>query len=493
MKRSSIKKISPFLLGAIISSGQVMATGYTHLFSGYEHVMGRDTAKNDTATLVINGTGASGVFKVSGKDLPSALPIQITVSAGFSLSQTSIPAGSKDTPVTVTLTSTKNNTDGLIVLRSGDIRSYIKVKGVGTALPQKDLSKSAAYHGGDATEFVKTSKDGFKPSNKGYTVEFKAKIDENGEFALYAVNNEGIGFKGYATPSEMGLYNSEWKSGFPNPVTSVDGGLSKFYNDDGNNHIFRYAVTPDNRLFIYRDGIPVDSVRTIDYGTQPDFATANGDPKENLLKNPGFEGEYDTKYDNHMAVGIEGWNILIGDRYNSEQYILPKEIDNNQDINNHILEMRRYMWADGWSAAEISQVVDVAPNETYSLSALIKGGIKEKEGTTLGKMKIREMQDNSLGKSVDITSNDWQTYSLDYTTSANCKQLMVTFYLERDKWGAHISPMDIDNVKLTGKSRLYSPKVGFENNGTKVSYFAYDDSGAYAPATSPQISVTVGK
>lgn len=39
------------------------------------------------------------------------------------------------------------------------------------------------------------------------------------------------------------------------------------------------------------------------------------------------------------------------------------------------------------------QVVDVAPNETYTLSALLKGGIAKKEGKLTGKMIIEEVED----------------------------------------------------------------------------------------------------
>ncbi|MBU5894929.1 hypothetical protein JVW19_23420, partial [Vibrio cholerae O1] len=67
----------------------------------------------------------------------------------------------------------------------------------------------------------------------------------------------------------------------------------KFYNNDGEAHIYRFAITEDNRAFIYRDGIPVDSVRIIDYAPQPNFAEKVGKPVENLLKNPNFEGEFD--------------------------------------------------------------------------------------------------------------------------------------------------------------------------------------------------------
>ena len=90
---------------------------------------------------------------------------------------------------------------------------------------------------------------------------------------------------------------------------------------------------------------------------------------------------------------MEGWDVVISDRWNSEQQILPEEIDNNQDLDNHVFEIRPYKWATGWSDGILMQVVDVVPNESYTLSALLKGGIAKKEGKLTGKMIIEEVQD----------------------------------------------------------------------------------------------------
>ena len=70
-----------------------------------------------------------------------------------------------------------------------------------------------------------------------------------------------------------------------------------------------------------------------------------------------------------------------------------EEIDNNQDLDNHVFEIRPYKWATGWSDGILMQVVDVVPNESYTLSALLKGGIAKKEGKLTGKMIIEEVQD----------------------------------------------------------------------------------------------------
>ena len=83
---------------------------------------------------------------------------------------------------------------------------------------------------------------------------------------------KGYGFKAYITSNEIGLFNA-YKKELPILATNGKaGGKGKFYNNDGQAHIYRFAITPDNRAFIYRDGIPVDSVRIIDYAPQPNFA-----------------------------------------------------------------------------------------------------------------------------------------------------------------------------------------------------------------------------
>jgi hypothetical protein len=445
--------------------------------------------KNSYPTLEIRGTNESQSFNVSLRDLDNSKETSIIAPAGFMVSPAKIPANSKSAKVTVQLLSSKIKSQGILVIRNGDTRSFLNVVGYGSSLPTKDLSSSAVYKGGSDAKFVRTANEGFKPGSKGYTVEFKVNTDEEGkEFLPYLVNDKGIGFKGYVDSKGTGVYSSTEKKGFSNPATQQQGGLGKFYNTDGQSHTYRYAVASDNRVFIFRDGLAVDTLRAQDLGPQDFFAASNGELTENLLKNADFEGEFETAADGKMATAIEGWDIVIGDRYNSEQYILPQEIDDKQDFSNHTLQMKRYMWSDGWGAAEIVQVVDVAPNENYTLQALVRGGVKE-DGTLLGKIKIQEVQDRALGTSVDVTGGTWETYSLDYTTSQECKQLRIVFYLERDKWGAKITPMDVDNVKLTGRARKYVPKIGFDNESSKVDYFTYDLSGAYAPALKPEINI----
>ena len=72
---------------------------------------------------------------------------------------------------------------------------------------------------------------------------------------------KGMDLRHIITSTEVGLYNA-YKKNISNPATAgKEGGQGKFYNNDGEAHTYRIAVTPDNRAFIYRDGMPIDSVR----------------------------------------------------------------------------------------------------------------------------------------------------------------------------------------------------------------------------------------
>ena len=58
----------------------------------------------------------------------------------------------------------------------------------------------------------------------------------------------------------------------------------------------------------------------------------------------------------------------------------------------------------------------------------------------------------------------------------------MTFQLGRAKWGASVSAFKIDDVKMTGVSRIPTAQVGFDNQEAEIEYFAIDPTGAYAPA-----------
>ena len=437
-------------------------------------------ARSATSTmpgkLLLKGTGAKATVFVEATGLEQ--DVQVAVTSGFSVTPAVIKAGTESVEVTVTNTSTRNQAEGKLILRSGDIRTYVSLLGTGSPLPVKDISANAVYGGG--TDDAKTYTD-FTPGKDGYTVEFKVKTDDaSKEFYPFAVSDNKVGFKGYVKSESIGLYNGGntfiSDEGISNPA---NGGT--FYNTDGLYHTYRYAVTPDKRVFVYRDGLAVDTFRVADLAMQPEWAVENGDMKENLIKNPGFEGEWNFSKSRNIVTRIEGWDVYPYDQYNSTQDIEAEERNNDVDMNNHVLSLKRYMWNDGWSAGQISQIVDVAPNETYSFSALAKGGIK-KDGTQLGSIRIEDLQNSDNKVTIPVTSDSYQTYASDFTTLANTKQIRVYFNLERDKWGASITALKVDDVKLTGVDRNVAAKVGFENNGADVAYFTYDTTGAYAPA-----------
>ena len=437
-------------------------------------------ARSATSTmpgkLLLKGTGAKATVFVEATGLEQ--DVQVAVTSGFSVTPAVIKAGTESVEVTVTNTSTRNQAEGKLILRSGDIRTYVSLLGTGSPLPVKDISANAVYGGG--TDDAKTYTD-FTPGKDGYTVEFKVKTDDaSKEFYPFAVSDNKVGFKGYVKSESIGLYNGcntfISDEGISNPA---NGGT--FYNTDGLYHTYRYAVTPDKRVFVYRDGLAVDTFRVADLAMQPEWAVENGDMKENLIKNPGFEGEWNFSKSRNIVTRIEGWDVYPYDQYNSTQDIEAEERNNDVDMNNHVLSLKRYMWNDGWSAGQISQIVDVAPNETYSFSALAKGGIK-KDGTQLGSIRIEDLQNSDNKVTIPVTSDSYQTYASDFTTLANTKQIRVYFNLERDKWGASITALKVDDVKLTGVDRNVAAKIGFKNNGADVAYFTYDTTGAYAPA-----------
>lgn len=447
-----------------------------------------NTAFADNEKIEIAGYGKTSTFTVKSQNLIKGEKIQVSATAGFEVSPTTINANS-DGKVTVKLVSSKKQSTGKVILRSGDTRYYVDVEGNNEALPIKDLSSAKNYAGKDASQIIKN----FQPSDKGYTVEFRVKTPEDGdELNVYAVDKNGNGFKTFIAQSGFGMFNSTNKGGsFKNPSTVEGNG--KFYNDDGSAHTYRFAVLPDNRAFIYRDGIAIDTIRLGDYGKQPDWAVGNGKMTENLLKNPGFEGEFEmfgVKNASDVAKAIEGWHLDILDYWCSQIFIEKEQIDNQQDFNNHIAKLTPYKWAGGWGNGNINQIIDVAPNQTYSLTALAKGGIRKKEGSLAGTMFIEEMQERDKKTKVQIASDSWETYSLDFTTSPNCKQIRVVFQDEAGKWGENRSPMEVDNVKLTGMSRKYTPKIGYDNNNTQIDYFTFDTTGAYAPSK-PVITVNI--
>ena len=321
--------------------------------------------------IFLNGTGVSKSVTVSTEGLMQ--DVKVTASPGLEVSPQVIAADAGEAVLTITNHSTLNHQSGRVILRSGDIRLRVNVEAIGTPLPVKDLSQDPVYTGG---QDARMTFEGFSPGPDGFTLELRARTDAaSSRVEPFGVSGEGVGFKGYVGSSGLGLLNSRGvfvsEKGMSNPS---NGGT--FYNTDGLYHTYRYAVTGDERVFVYRDGIAIDTMRVADLGLQPEWSTGNGPVVANLIRNGDFEGESDYNSSRGITDRIEGWDVYPYDQYNSYQSVSSEERSNEVDQNNHVLEIHRYMWEGGWAAAEISQIVDVAPNEVYSFSCLAKGGIR---------------------------------------------------------------------------------------------------------------------
>ncbi len=425
--------------------------------------------------VTLDGTGETATILVEAKGLEQ--DIRLTATTGFSVTPAIIKAGSDPTKVTVSLTSTRNLQEGKLILRSGDMRTYVNLRGIGTPLAVKDISANPAYAGG--TDAEKTF-EGFNPGDNGYTVEVKAKTAASGStLNAYAVAADKAGFDSYIGSESLGLLNGA-SSYYSNEGISNPANGGTFYNTDGLYHTYRYAVTPDKRVFVYRDGMAVDTLRIADLALQPQWSVENGEMSENLIKNGDFEGEHNFSKSRNITTRIEGWDVYPYDQYNSTQDIEAEERSNEVDQNNHVLSLNRYKWSDGWSAGEVSQVVDVAPNEVYSFSCLAKGG--QYNGSPLGKIRLFDLQNEDNKVDLPVTSDSYETYATDFSTLANTKQIRVVLYLERAKWGASVSALKVDDVRLVGVEREVKPQIGFTSENADIAYFAFDNTGAYAPA-----------
>lgn len=74
-------------------------------------------------------------------------------------------------------------------------------------------------------------------------------------------------------------------------------------------------------------------------------------------------------------------------------------------------------------------------------------------------MIIEEAQNKEKRVVTEIASDNWEMYSMDYTTSADCKQLRISFTVGRGKWGNDIGAIRVDNAKLTGVSCTMYPNL----------------------------------
>jgi hypothetical protein len=445
-------------------------------------------------TLYIGGNDKTVSLFVTATGLKPTQEIKITCPFGFTLSHTTLPYNANNVEVIIGLESTKPVSEGEVIVKAGTMYKTYYVIGYGTPLEKKDISGNPVYTGGSDEAFEISEAGGFAPTGNGFTIEFSVKAPNViSTFTPYAITSKGTGFESLIGKETFSMKNGEltWRNyPFVNKESVENGGTGVFYPDD-EYHTYRYAVTPDDRIFVYRDGALVDILRACDFGLQPHFVEGEGEMAENLLSNPGFEGEYEVLSDDaSIAKSIQGWDVAVADRWNSYQSIAKQEIDKDHDHNNHVLKANTYHWADGWGAAEYGQIVNVVPGETYTFSALAKGGYYESTGEWYGSLRVQEVKSGQAinEQKVEITSDTWEEYSMDYTTSATCKQIRALLYLERTTWGSSVS-MEVDDARLTGKKVTYPNKAGFTNKSADIEYFACDLTGAYAPEASMDVIV----
>lgn len=437
-------------------------------------------------TLTVNGTNKKATFSVSPKSLNE--DIIIKAPQGFTVSPSVIPAGSPRQQVTVTYTLAGRNSEGALILKSGENKQYVHLIGTGTQLPAKNLLSGTNTDISSETNW----KSDFKPGNNGYTYEVKIGSNEDGfEFEPFLVDANGNGIKLYINDNEFGYKSALQQRGFQNPASAgKKGGTGKFYNNDGKSHIYRVAVTPESWAFIYRDGLPIDTINIAQLSPQPEFSATKGEMKDNLLRNGDFEGGFKAEGDDDLVTRIDGWDIVISDKWNSQQYVEPAELAADIDNDNHVFKIQPYKWAGGWGDGTLEQVIDVAPNETYTLEVLAHGGISPKESRNTGRISIRELHEGGKNVSAEIASDQWELYSLDLTTSPECKQIAVAFSVGKGTWGCDITPVYVENARLVGVGANYKPLYGFNNSNAPVEYIAFDNTGAYAPET-PAIELSI--
>ncbi|MCR5780933.1 MAG: hypothetical protein K6G70_10390, partial [Bacteroidaceae bacterium] len=94
-------------------------------------------ARTMDETIRLNGTDAEAVITVSAIGLSQ--DITLRVSPGFTVTPTTIPAGTEATSVRIRNISYLRHNEGQLIVRSGDIRTYVNIIAKGTTLPEKSL------------------------------------------------------------------------------------------------------------------------------------------------------------------------------------------------------------------------------------------------------------------------------------------------------------------------------------------------------------------
>lgn len=426
-------------------------------------------------SLSIRGTGKGVNVKITGVNLNPGEDIRVIAPEGIRVIPDHVPYNAKGNIVRVIMNSTVNRLNAKVIFRSGTTRTALDVEGRGTPLEEKVLSENPVYTGSDKT----WTAPAFNPGDDGYTVEFRARTSKAAaEMAFTGVTAEGA-VKAFAAGENAGVYNGADKE---NRVR---------LNADAEYHTWRYAMTPDSRVYVYRDGAPVDTMLVADYANPAGLPTTPGEKIDNMLHNPGFEGATRTYVMADDPDGsvfhnyVEGWTILDGSNgWNSRTYIEKAVVSDDMGDDNHVLGLNRYQWEDGWSDSKVSQVIDVVPGQTYTFSVMAMGGYRSSDDKALGFIRIEEVQTPALGKetTLDKSRYDFARYSLSHKAGSKCTQLRVILGLNKAGKGNQVEMVKFDDACLTGQGVVLTPALSFAATAdADLEYFTYDDSGAYAP------------
>ena len=430
----------------------------------------------------INKTNGAAVVRVTAKDLNVDEDIQVICPDGIKAAPERLKYNASNSVLRLQLTSTRERLIGKVILRSGTTKKVITVDGRGTPLEQKEYSTytvngNTASWNGDGS---------FQPSKDGYTVEYKTTATgSNQSVEITALDAKGTA-RTYTDGDSHGVYDGD------NKLTR------KKHNPERGAHTYRYAFTPDRLVFVYMDNAPLDTLQMADYATQQGLTGIEGEVSENLLNNPGFEGRSATYIMSDDPDGgvftnyIEGWSIdNPNEGWNSRSYITEEVVGDEMGDDNHVAELERYRWEDGWADSRISQVVNVVPGATYDLSVLAMGGFRKSDDSSQGFIRIEEVETPTKAKEVKIKDQDrykFGRYTMRFTPSAKCHQIRVVLGMK--KCGKNESERArFDDVVLRGKSVSFAPALSMVNNNSTLEYFHVDPTGAYAPSM-PVIGVS---
>ena len=432
----------------------------------------------DNADVRIDGTGKAAIIRITGTNLNAGEDINIITPEGIEAKPAKVAYDAAGAIVRLELTSQVKRLLTNVILRSGTTKAVVKVDGRGTPLEQKDLSASPIYTGSDAS-WSHTEADGFKPGADGYTVEYRAKMQLNtAEMAVTAVD----------ASAAVHPFNTKVKTGIYNGTDAVN---RKTLAPDLDYHTYRYAVTADRHIFVYRDGAPIDTLMVDDYANPTSLVGTAAGNQPNLLHNPGFEGfakTYVMTDDSDAEVFynyVQGWSILDGSNgWNARTYIENKTMSDFMGDDNHVMSIERYRWEDGWTDAKVSQVIDVVPGTPYKLSVMAMGGFRKSDDKSLGFIRIEEVKTPAKGKEVSLTEAtryEFGRYNLSYTPSSSCTQIRVILGLKKAGKGNECERVYFDDAILTGQGVTFAPKISMANSNATLEYLTYDVTGAYAP------------